>query len=101
MKSLKSSNTHIKTMKFDGIECLTDMVFYLMYRYHSNDPIWSTLTHITLDSCKYVTDFGIELITKASGKKNLVVPETSTGCPKIFTEFYGDYERNDILTRYV
>jgi hypothetical protein len=101
MKSLKSSNTPIKSMKFDGIECLTDMAFYLMYRYYSRDPIWSTLSHITLDSCRYITDFGIELLAKASGKKNLVSPETSTGCSKIFSEFYSDFERNDLLTRYL
>jgi hypothetical protein len=101
MKSLKSSNTCIKTMKFDGMECLTDMAFYLFYRYFSHDSMWSTLSHITLDSCRYITDFGIELLTKASGKKNLVNPDISTGCSNIFSEFYCDIEKNDILTRYI
>ena len=75
-------------MIFDGIESLTDLVFYILYKYYKNHPIWNNLESIGLDSCRYITDFGIELFSHATQKIKLV--RNLNGCKKIFKYLYDD-----------
>jgi hypothetical protein len=75
-------------ISFDGVESTTDLVFYLFYKYFKKSDIWSKLKTVTLDSCRYVTDFGIELLYEAVGRTNLIDKRTCAGCTKIYKYFH-------------
>ncbi|RNA35088.1 hypothetical protein BpHYR1_034678 [Brachionus plicatilis] len=71
---LYAENKIIKYLNFDSIDCLTDSVFYIFYKYFNINEMWKILEKITLDSCRYITDFGIDLMC--------------SGCVNIFNHFY-------------
>lgn len=93
---LSSENKIVKSLDFDSIECLTDAAFYLFYKYFNKNDIWKILDNIKLESCRYITDFGIDLINEASGKDKLIDSEECIGCTNIFDHFYKS-EKNDIF----
>jgi hypothetical protein len=54
---------------------------YVFYKYFKDEIQWKSLESIHLDGCRYVTDFGVELISYATQKQNLL--KSSCGCKKI------------------
>jgi hypothetical protein len=71
------------------MECLTDTVFYVLYKYFKNDAIFSDLESLNLDTCRYLTDFGLELLIRTIGNNmNLVREKASRGCENIRKHFY-------------
>ena len=56
---------------------------YVFYKYFKKQSMWNFLKSLSLDGCRYLTDFGIELISYASNKEDLVNPLKSCGCKKI------------------
>ena len=52
--------------------------------------MWLTLEAVSLDSCRYVTDFGLELLSYASGKPKLI-NELPNGCERIFKYAYDEF----------
>ena len=101
MDNLKDSKKELHSLIFDGIEVTTDIVFYLFYLYykHSSCELWSHLKSVSLASCRYVTDFGIDLLHKSTGKTNLLNPRKISGCNKLFRYSYLpiDSEQKDIF----
>ena len=85
---MKDKKRIVNTISFYGMECLTDTVIYILYKYYKNDAIFSYLNSVNLDTCRYVTDFGVELLTRTTGRDNLVRESTSRGCEKIVNHFY-------------
>ena len=76
----------LKKISFNGLQVLTDAALYLLYKYkrHESADQWSHLESISLDSCPYITDFGIELIAMATQRPNLIKPNESCGCKNLF-----------------
>ena len=64
--------------------------------------IWAFLEFVTLDSCRYVTDFGIEMLCMATGKKRLINSSTCSGCTNIFIYLHDEvklnFQQSDLLT---
>jgi hypothetical protein len=73
------------------MECLTDTVLYTIYKYFKRDPLFMDLNNVNLDSCRYLTDFGVELLIRATGKENLVYERTSSGCVNILKHFHAPF----------
>jgi hypothetical protein len=95
MNNFKATN--IQTLSFNGMEPLTDIVFYIIHQnFKENKIMWRDFEPIKLDSCRYITDFGIELLNEVIGEKNIITPETCCGCEKLFKTLHV-YE-NDIFT---
>lgn len=84
----------IEEMQFDGIESLTDSVFYIMYKYFSEPDIWANLRRIILNTCRYVTDFGLELLSRCVCKNvsDLIDPNKLFGCTQLFNYIHGTIE---------
>lgn len=95
-QNLKLNGRTIKYLGFDGIEAITDTVFYIFYKYFNDVSLWSELERVSIDSCRYLTDFGVELLSRATFKSNLINKKTSTGCNRIFSSFYIN-ESNDVF----
>lgn len=85
---LSSENKLIKSLDFDSIKSLTDSAFYIFYKYFNKNDMWKILDNIKLESCRYITDFGIDLMNEASGKDNLIHSKLCLGCTNIFDHFY-------------
>ena len=83
LENMRDKNRDIETIYFDGIEVITDTVLYVFYKYFKEDSMWKPLESIRLDGCRYVTDFGVELISHATNKESLLKPGTFSGCKKI------------------
>lgn len=96
-EKLQKEQKMIKNLNFNSIDCLTDVVFYIFYKYFNDKEMWKNLERVTLDSCRYITDFGIQLLYEATGKKRLIDPSTSAGCNKIFNYFYYPKIEEDIF----
>ena len=63
-----------------------------------NQTMWKDMDSINLDSCRYITDFGIELLNDMLEKKITIQKENCCGCEKLFKSFYTDTnEKNDIF----
>ena len=88
-------NKSVKSFIFDGIESLTDIVFYILYKFYKNHSIWNNLESIGIDTCRYITDFGIELLSNATQKTKLV--KNLNGCNRIF-KYLNDDVRLDHTT---
>ena len=56
---------------------------YIFYKYFKQETKWDVLESIRLDGCRHVTDFGIELISYATQKQNLINKNFCCGCKKI------------------
>jgi len=101
LDNLKDSKKELHSLVFDGIEVTTDLVFYLIYLYykHTSCELWSHLKTVSLASCRYVTDFGIELLQKSTGKMNLLNARKISGCKKLFRYWYSpiDSDQRDIF----
>jgi len=107
-KYFEKSNTQKKLfvlISFDGVESTTDLVLYLFYRYFKNSDLWSKLKTVTLDSCRYITDFGIEILNEAVSNShksqnkitNLINKRTCAGCSKILKYFHSIEEKIDLF----
>jgi hypothetical protein len=92
---LKEKNRKINILSFNGIECLTDTVFYILYKHFRHDEIFSELSSVTLDTCRYVTDLGIELIDQTTGKRDRIRENTSRGCDNIKYYFHAQNVGNE------
>lgn len=93
---LNDENKIIKYLNFDSIDCLTDSVFYILFKYFNKNDMWKILDKITLDSCRFITDFGIDLMKDASGTNDLIHYKRCTGCTNIFSHFFKS-DKNDIF----
>lgn len=84
-------------ISFDGLECTNDLVFYIMYKYFKNSDLWCKLKTVTLDACRYVTDFGVEILYEAVGRTALLDRRTSTGCKKLlkYLHLYEEKHKNE------
>jgi hypothetical protein len=100
LDKIKASRKEIRSITFDGVEVLTDAVFYIFYRYFRNE-MWLNLEEVSLDGCRYVTDFGIELLAYATNKTNLIDSKMCCGCKKINKYLYDqvnlNYRHTDIF----
>ena len=81
MEDSKSHEKSISILEFDGAEATTDLVFYIIYRYFSNSDLLSSLQCISINSCRYVTDFGLELLALAVNKP--IEACSAIGCNKL------------------
>jgi hypothetical protein len=93
---LKSNDgSAIKSLSFNGIECLTDMAIYLIYKYVD----FRFLETITLDACRYITDFGISLLRNSQNmEKNLVLSEADCcGCTKLIKSIHKADDKDDLF----
>jgi hypothetical protein len=101
LDNLKESKKEVHSLLFDGVEVLTDIAFYLFYSYykHSSCELWSQLKTVSLASCRHITDFGIELLYKSTGKTDLLNARKMAGCKKLFRYWYSpiDSEQRDIF----
>lgn len=79
-------------MRFDGVEVTTDLVFYVLYRFYRESGMLSELATVNIDSCRFVTDFGIELLSYAANKPQLVKKSHCIGCSEIYKYKYQDVE---------
>ena len=59
--------------------------------------MWKSFESVQLAACRYVTDFGVELMSQVCNKKNIVTIKNCAGCPKIFTSLYMNDDVNDIF----
>jgi hypothetical protein len=78
----------VSSIIFEGLESVTDLAFYLLYKYYKHSPMWSIIEYVTLDSCRYVTDFGLELLSHATNKPSLTSNSTTNGCSSLFKYKY-------------
>jgi hypothetical protein len=46
--------------------------------------MWTMLEEMTLDSCRYLTDFGVELLVHATEKPSLINQSNTHGCRNLF-----------------
>lgn len=99
LNSIKSSHkkVFVKTLTFNGIEPLTDMALYVIYLFFYDDPIWKNLMYANFDSCRYITDFGVELLYEATGKNSLTRPHKCSGCTKMFKTLWSTKKAKDIF----
>lgn len=102
-----SRKIKIQSIIFDGIEAITDTVLYVIYKFFSNNPALHNLESVNLDTCRYITDFGIELLSRAVGNnnKNLIELSKANGCKCLFNYLmdninWGNYTFNDVFTSY-
>ncbi|CAF1023823.1 unnamed protein product [Brachionus calyciflorus] len=95
---LKADEKLIKNLNFNSIVCLTDAVFYIFLKFFNNKELWLNLDRVTLDSCRYITDFGIRLLNEATGKKMLIDESSSSGCKRINSYFYPTIEDDIFLS---
>ena len=64
-----------------------------------NKVMWKDMDSVNLDSCRYITDFGIEMLNDVLEKKIRIQNEYCCGCEKLFKTLYTDTnEKNDIFT---
>lgn len=84
-------------ISFDGVEATTDLALYMIYKFFRKSDLWSKLKTVTFDSCRYVTDFGIEVLYEAVGKTNLIDKRTCAGCKKIikYSHVYEEKQKNE------
>lgn len=92
LKSFESQNKKPVEMRFDGVEVTTDLVFYVLYRFYRQSGILSELASVNIDSCRFVTDFGVELLSYAANRPLLVKKRHCIGCSEIYKYKYQDVE---------
>lgn len=92
LKSFESQNKKPVEMRFDGVEVTTDLVFYVLCRFYRESGILSELASVNIDSCRFVTDFGVELLSYAANKPLLVKKRHCIGCSRIYKYKYQDVE---------
>ena len=96
------SETKLKKMIFDGIEVTTDLIFYIIYKYYKGHDVISELCQVSIHACRYVTDFGIELISYATNKSLVVENKKAIGCANLlkykYHEVQLDFQPIDIFT---
>ena len=82
------------------MEQVTDLVYFIIYKhFKGNNKMWKDFDGIKLDSCRYITDFGIQLLNEAIEKKIILKRINCCGCEKLFKSLYTDTnEKNDIFT---
>jgi hypothetical protein len=82
------------------MESVTDLAFFVMHKHlKGNKAMWQEMDSINLDSCRYITDFGIEMLNDMLDKKIFLQTDFCCGCEKIFKSFFSDTnEKNDIFT---
>ncbi len=73
----------IQEIIFDGLEVTTDLVFYIIYKHYKDTDVFKHLELVSLNGCRYVTDFGIWLLSHAANKPSLVNSNLCIGCHKI------------------
>lgn len=77
-----------------------------MYKYFSENSVWSELNTVSLHSCRYITDFGLELLSRCVGKNisRLVDLSKLHGCTQVFNYLHenvtDDLLYKDIFTSY-
>ena len=81
MEGAKSHEKTIRILEFDGAEATTDLVFYIIFRYFGSSDLLSSLQCISINSCRYVTDFGLELLFLAANKP--IEACSPIGCNKL------------------
>ncbi len=86
--SLNSKGKSINSILFEGIEVVTDLVFYLFYKYYKGSHMWSMIEEVTLDSCRFLSDFGLELLVHATEKPALVSHSNTNGCKNVLKYRY-------------
>ncbi len=73
---------------------------YIFYKYFKQESQWN-LESIRLDGCRFVTDFGVELISYATRKQNLISKNFCCGCKKIIKYINQpvrlDYKNEDLF----
>jgi len=83
LKKFIDSRGEIREIHFDGLEVTTDLVFYILYKHLENTDVLKNLQLVSLNGCRYVTDFGVKLLSYAAKKPSLVQWNLSIGCHKI------------------
>lgn len=74
----------VRSFVFEGIEPLTDLFFYILNKHYSGHEMWSLFEAVNIDSCRYITDFGIELLATASRKPRFLEISSTNGCQRLF-----------------
>ena len=59
--------------------------------------MWKSFDSLQLAACRYVTDFGVELMSQVCNKKDIVTIKNCAGCPKLFRSLYMNDKINDIF----
>ena len=79
-------------MRFDGLEVTTALVFYILYKYNKDADVLKGLELVNIDSCRFVTDFGLELLAYATSKSQLVKSTNCLGCTKLLKYKYQEVQ---------
>lgn len=89
----------IEEIVFDGLEPITDLVLYIIYKYFNDHPAWSYLKTVSLQACRYVTDFGIELLSRAVHKDLQPILDSTklNGCVQVFNYLHHNVESQSFL----
>ncbi len=83
LKKFIDSRGEIREIHFDGLEVTTDLVLYILYKHLGNTDVLKNLQLVSLNGFRYVTDFGVKLLSYAAKKPSLVQWNLSIGCHKI------------------
>lgn len=87
----------IEEVIFNGIEAVTDAVFYVLYKYFSScTRTWSKLKSLSMQSCRYITDFGLELFSLAVGQNasSLLDVNRLHGCSRLLTHLHLPFSKD-------